>query len=298
MHLPLVLGLLALIFEQAAAASPVRITLDARNQQPGDLILVTVGTEHPAAVTGTAFDADVRFFQAGQPTVWQALVGIDVDVQPGEYPLDLKIVTQSGVETHETRMLRISRRAFATRYLTLPEEYVNPPKQVQERIRRETEEVKAIFSIASPERLWEGGFHRPLPGKVISSFGKRSVLNGQPRSVHAGVDLRAAQGTPLKAPAGGRVVLAKGLYFAGNSIILDHGLGLYSQFAHLSAFKVKEGQLVQRGDLIGLTGRSGRVQGPHLHWSVRLGKSRIDPMALLALLGSHASTEKGGISPR
>lgn len=268
--------------------NPVQISLDARAQQPGEVILVTVETEQPSSVTGTAFDKEVEFFQAAGPTVWQALIGLDVGLQPGEYPLDVKAVSYQGVETCRTRMLRIARKAFATRYLTLPKKYVNPPAEVQERIRRESEELRAIFSTSAPERLWDGFFVRPLSGIVISSFGKRSVLNGQPRSIHSGVDLRAGMGTRLKTPAGGRIVLAKELYFSGNSIIVDHGLGLYSFFAHLSAFKVKEGELVERGQIIGLTGRSGRVQGPHLHWSVRLNNSRVDPMALLSVLDRHS----------
>jgi len=282
----LALALFLSMLQSGAAASPVKISLDARAQQPGELILVTVEFDQPSSVTGTVFNTELRFFPTGKPTVWQALVGLDVELEPGEYPLDVKVRTERGAEVCETRMLRISTRVFATRYLTLPEKYVNPPAGLQERIRRETEEVKAIFSTVSPERLWNGPFRRPLPGAVISAFGKRSVLNGQPRSVHSGVDLRALTGTPLKAPASGRVVLTKDLYFAGGSIIVDHGLGLYSHFAHLSGFKVKEGQFVERGEIIGFTGRSGRVQGPHLHWSVRLFNSRIDPMALLALLGN------------
>ncbi|RPJ60004.1 MAG: M23 family metallopeptidase [Acidobacteria bacterium] len=296
--LALGLGLSWLLLQQTAAAPPVRISIEARAQQPGELILVTVETEQPSSVTGTVFNTEVRFFPTREPTVWQALLGLDVDLQPGEYRLDLKIVTDSGVESSETRMLQVAPRAFATRYLTLPKKYVNPPADVQERIRREAEEVRRIFSVASPEPVWEGQFRRPLGGKVISSFGKRSVLNGQPRNVHAGVDLRAPQGTVLRAPAGGRVVLAKELYFAGNSIILDHGLGLFSQFAHLSTFKVKEGQLVQPGETIGLTGRSGRVEGPHLHWSMRLGNGRIDPMSVLWLLsdGNRARPRSKAIS--
>jgi len=282
--LSLALGLFLSIVQGATVAAPVKITLDGRAMQPGELIVVTVESDQPSSVTGTVFDRELHFFSSGKPTVWQALVGLDVDLEPGEYPLDVAVRAESGAKICETRMLRISRRAFATRYLTLPEKYVNPPAAVQERIQRETAKLKAIFSTVT-ERIWDGPFSRPLPGKVISAFGKRSVLNGQPRSVHSGVDLRAPMGTLLKAPAGGRVILAQDLYFAGRSIILDHGLGLYSHFAHLSAYKVKEGQVVRRGEVIGLTGKSGRVQGPHLHWSVKLCSSRIDPMALLALLG-------------
>jgi len=271
----------------------VNITIKARAQRAGDVLLLTVQTALAArAVTGQAFGTPIHFYQTQEPGTWQALVGVDVDVPPGDHGIEIAATSETGEEMRETRTLAIQARNSPARHLTLPEKYVNPPESVQERIRAESEQLKTIFSTVSAGRLWEGGFARPVPGRVISDFGKQSILNGQPRSVHSGVDLRAASGTPLKAPAAGRVILVKDLYFAGNSVIIDHGLGLYSHLAHLSRFRVKEGQLVERGEIVGYTGQSGRVQGPHLHWSVRLCNSRIDPIAVLWVLGNREPGQK------
>ena len=124
-----------------------------------------------------------------------------------------------------------------------------------------------------------------MPDPANSAFGTRSILNGQPRSPHSGADFRSAAGTPIKAPNAGRVVLAGDRYFTGNTVIIDHGLGLFSLFAHLSEVSVKEGDSVQSGEVVGKVGATGRVTGPHLHWSVRLSGARVDPLSLLAALG-------------
>ena len=130
-----------------------------------------------------------------------------------------------------------------------------------------------------------------MPGAATSSFGRRSVLNGQARSPHSGTDFRAATGTPVRAPNGGRVVLAADQYFSGNTVILDHGQGLFSFLAHLSRITVRDGQIVARGEEVGLSGATGRVTGPHLHWTVRLDGARVDPLSVLALLGDKTSAK-------
>ena len=126
----------------------------------------------------------------------------------------------------------------------------------------------------------------PVPGEVISAFGKRSVYNGQPRSPHRGADFRGATGTPIRAPNAGKVVLASDLYYTGNTVILDHGLGLYSYFGHMSAISVEEGALVQTGEIVGKVGATGLVTGPHLHWTVCLVGVRIDPLSLVDILAN------------
>ena len=125
----------------------------------------------------------------------------------------------------------------------------------------------------------------PVSGPPNSSFGKRSILNGQPRSPHSGTDFSGATGASVKAPNSGRVVLVGDLYYSGNTVILDHGLGLYSYFAHLSKALVAEGQMLKQGDILGEIGATGRVTGPHLHWAVRLKRTRVDPLSLLAVAG-------------
>jgi murein DD-endopeptidase MepM/ murein hydrolase activator NlpD len=168
--------------------------------------------------------------------------------------------------------------------LTVEAKYVAPPLEVLARIRKESEQVGAIFGAVSPERLWKGPFLRPVPGPAISAFGKRSVYNGVPRSPHSGTDFRGATGTRVRAPNAGRIVLAADLYYSGNTVILDHGQGLYSYFGHLSAFSVRAGDMVATGDVVGRVGATGVVTGPHLHWSVRLAGARVDPLSLVHVL--------------
>ena len=123
----------------------------------------------------------------------------------------------------------------------------------------------------------------------MSRFGTRSIFNGQARNPHSGADFMSPAGTPIQAPNAGRVALARDLYFSGNTIVIDHGLGVFSLLAHLSAFDVREGDTVAAGQVVGRVGATGRVTGPHLHWAVRVADARIDPLALLALLGEPAS---------
>lgn len=281
----LVLCFLLSLLGQSVDSGGLQLSHQARALQPGEVVLITLRNVPPwAEPGGAAFKRTLRFYPGEEEGVFHALVGLDLETTPGTYSVEVLVSGKNGQKARATHQLRVSEKKFPTRHLTVSEKYVTPPAAQLERIRLETEELKRIFARSSSERLWEGQFLRPVPGPVISAFGKRSVLNGHPRSPHSGVDLRAASGTPLRTPAGGEVMLAKELYFAGKAVIVDHGLGLYSMFAHLSNFKVKVGDRLEKGQVIGLTGMTGRVSGPHLHWSVRLENSRVDPVSLLALI--------------
>ena len=152
-----------------------------------------------------------------------------------------------------------------------------------ERINKEQATLERIFKVRSVPRLWQGAFVAPVPGTINSAFGFRRVVNGLPRAPHTGVDLKAALGAPVAAANDGRVVLTDNLFFSGNSLVLDHGGGLYTMYFHLSEFRAAVGDAVHKGDILGLAGMTGRVTGPHLHWGARLNGARIDPMALLAV---------------
>ena len=129
-----------------------------------------------------------------------------------------------------------------------------------------------------------GAFRMPIRGaKTTSRFGERSVYNGQPRSPHSGADIHASTGTPVLAPQSGRVALADDYFFPGRTVIVDHGLGVYSMFAHLSEIKAPPGKFVKRGDVVGLAGATGRVTGPHLHWAMKILGARVDPQSVIAL---------------
>ncbi len=149
---------------------------------------------------------------------------------------------------------------------------------------REARQLAAIWKIAAPKKLWADPFMKPVSSRLTSGFGRRRIVNGQPRSPHSGVDLRASSGTPIKATNTGKVVLAKELFFAGQTIILDHGLGLYTLYAHCSRILAKEGDLVTRGEIIGEVGATGRVTGPHLHWACRINSARVNPLNLTTLM--------------
>src|SRR5262249_45324326 len=148
--------------------------------------------------------------------------------------------------------------------------------------------LEKIWATVTPQPRVGSGFlvkprfTAPVPQPSNSAFGSRSIFNGQARSPHSGADFLSPAGTQVKAPSWGRVVLARELYYSGNTVIIDHGLGLYSLFAHLEKMSVQEGDKVA-GTVIGLVGATGRVTGPHLHWAVRLNVARVDPLSLLWL---------------
>jgi murein DD-endopeptidase MepM/ murein hydrolase activator NlpD len=138
----------------------------------------------------------------------------------------------------------------------------------------------------TPERLWDGPFRVPLDGVTTGkNFGRRRILNGEPRSPHTGVDFPAVKGTPVHATQAGRVALAQELYFSGNTVVLDHGLGIYTFYGHLDSIAVQEGETVKAGELLGEVGATGRVTGPHLHWGLTVERARVNPLELVQLLG-------------
>ncbi|MDL2272381.1 M23 family metallopeptidase [Desulfovibrio sp. OttesenSCG-928-I05] len=159
----------------------------------------------------------------------------------------------------------IVRKKYPEQQLTVEPKYVAPPASETARINRERELSGKALGTISPVRYWTLPFKRPVPGIVTGQYGERRVFNGVPKNPHKGVDFRGATGTPIYAAATGKVVLAGGFYYAGNNVVLDHGLGTLTHYMHLSEIKVVEGQMVERGELIGLVGSTGRVTGPHLH---------------------------------
>ena len=186
-----------------------------------------------------------------------------------------------------TYWLVVKARAFATRRLTVDPDLVNPPPEALERIARETRELERAWTTSAGVNLWDAPFVRPVKEPANSAFGTRSVYNGQARTPHGGADFASPEGTPIASPNAGRVVLAGSRYFTGGTVIIDHGLGLFSLFAHLSSIGVQVGDAVKPGTIVGNVGSTGRVTGPHLHWAVRANGARVDPLSLLSVLGVH-----------
>jgi murein DD-endopeptidase MepM/ murein hydrolase activator NlpD len=150
----------------------------------------------------------------------------------------------------------------------------------------ERNEVKNAYLFSSSDRHWPGLFILPVEGKVTSSFGTRRLFNGKLRSFHTGVDFRANEDTTIHAANAGIVRLAKNLFFSGNHVIIDHGLGVFTNYSHLSEIHVNVGDRVEKGQIIGKAGATGRVNGPHLHWGAKVNGTSVDPLQLLNVLTS------------
>lgn len=267
------------------AEMPVALQVSHRSEPlfPGDVIWIHAAASSPSVIVrGTAFGRAIPFWRGETAGQWQALVAIGLETRPGTYPLTVDASGPDGVPAIQVVPLVVEGKAFETRRLRVSSRFVEPPAAEARRIEQEAAAVAAIYARTDTERLWRGPFVMPVPGQPTSSFGRLSVFNGQPRGRHQGADFAAATGTPVRAPNAGRVVLAQDLYFAGQTIILDHGAGLFSVFAHLSSMAVSVGTEVASGDLLGDAGATGRVTGPHLHWAVRLGELSVDPLSLMA----------------
>jgi len=277
-------SLVAVLCAGGSAAGEIEISVTARSLQPGELVVLTAVMLEPAqSVRVRAFDRDIPVFQLDSRT-WQALVGIDLEVRPGSYSATIDARTDSRA-LRATTVLVVQPRKFSTRQLQVDDAFVNPPPELTRRIEQEAKALAALWAEPPSVRLVDGPFVQPVPGAATGRFGARSIFNGQPRAPHTGDDFPNREGTLVVAPNGGRIVLARELYFAGNTVILDHGAGLFSLLEHLSVIDVTEGQTLRPGEPVGRVGATGRVTGPHLHWGVRVNGARVDPLSLLAALG-------------
>jgi len=212
-----------------------------------------------------------------------ALIGLDLGLKPGPYDLEMTVYLRDGRVEKLKHPVLVGARDFPVKKLWVKEEFVRPPPEVQGRIQREAEILEMVYSVREEKWLGEGAFERPHPGGMTPNFGEKRIYNNVPRSTHSGVDIEAAYGSPVRASNSGRVVLAKDLYFSGKTVIIDHGLGLFTFYCHFSRLNVSRGEMVKKGAVIALAGSTGRSTGPHLHWGVRLLGSRVDPAALLGL---------------
>jgi murein DD-endopeptidase MepM/ murein hydrolase activator NlpD len=215
---------------------------------------------------------------------WLAVLGIDLDADAGEHSAEVTFRYDDGRTRVHREAIAVQGKEFPTTELTVAPGYVELSPENQTRAAHENEEIGRIYSTLTPDIYWAEPFIVPIPGTSGGrNFGHRRIFNGQSRAPHSGADLRAAAGTPIRAANRGRVVLAKDLFFSGNAVFIDHGLGVYSTYLHLSQIHVQPGAVVERGQVVGLAGATGRVTGPHLHWGARVLDARVDPFSLLDL---------------
>jgi len=198
---------------------------------------------------------------------------------------------QDDKEKVENLLLKVITGKYAKEEIHVSSTKVNPrSKELKKRISKEYDEAMRIYSTVTPRSYISKPFIQPLNSKITSAFGKARVYNGSHKGYHSGTDYRAAMGTPIIAANDARVALVKKRFYSGGTVLLDHGEGIYTCYFHMSAFKVKEGQMVRQGDVLGLSGKSGRVTGPHLHFSARINAVQVDPLQLISLLNKNLLT--------
>jgi len=212
------------------------------------------------------------------PNGYAALVGIPLSTKPGEHSLTIKDANSSG----STISFNVRAKKYAEQRLIIENKRkVNPAPIDMERINRENKRLRDVKTYRA-NRLIADGFRWPLAGILSSPFGLKRFFNDQPRRPHGGIDIAAPEGTPIIASADGIVIDTGDYFFNGNSVFIEHGLGLQTFYAHMSRIDVVPGERISQGDVIGAVGATGRVTGPHLHWSVGLNATWVNPLLVLS----------------
>jgi murein DD-endopeptidase MepM/ murein hydrolase activator NlpD len=303
MRTPFLTAMLCAAFSFAGALLPVHAESVQVNLTPAVVVagapeLIRVEAPRAAEVSGEWLGQKIAFFRGRDGRTWFALAGVDVEGAVG--PSTLRISVEAGAGNGGaapaaaqassqmraqdwSQTVEIHAAHYRTGALTVAPEFVQPPAEAMDEIKAEIALKEKVFGTSAAEPLWRGNFRAPVEAAPTDSFGTRRTFNGKLASVHKGMDFRASTGTPVHAGNDGVVVLARKLYYEGNCVAIDHGLGLYTISMHLSRIEVHEGERVTKGQLVGLSGATGRVTGPHLHWAVRWEGAYLDPAKLLKM---------------
>jgi murein DD-endopeptidase MepM/ murein hydrolase activator NlpD len=214
---------------------------------------------------------------------WYGIAGASLQTRPGRYPLKLEGTTISGKKVNFERQIIIHAAKYPRITIKVAKQYTEPSPEQLQKVSQDTGLKQEVFHKVSLEREWSGNFQAPVDARISDVFGTQRTINGKVQSVHQGLDYAVPSGTPVAAVNAGTVLLARPLYFEGNCVVLDHGQGLLTIYMHLSEIKVTEGEKIERGEDIGLSGGSGRATGPHLHLAVRWQGVYLNPATLLSL---------------
>jgi murein DD-endopeptidase MepM/ murein hydrolase activator NlpD len=280
-----VLLLLALPAAEAQEDAGFRLIRWSPQQlESGSPVLFRIELNQPAdSLHGTWLDHPLVFTRAHQVNTWYALAGIDVEQAPGTYPLMLTATEANGGELHASQPVTVLPGSYKTTTLHVEEKYVAPDAATLERIAADKAVKDAAFAHQISEPLWNGSFRSPVPFAPTDSFGTRRMFNGKLASIHRGTDFHAPSGTPVEAANDGVVIIAQGMFYEGNLVVIDHGQQFSTLYMHLSKIEVKVGDRVHKGQRLGLSGATGRVTGPHLHLGVRWQGMYVDAVMLLKL---------------
>ena len=277
------------------------LKLSAPESAQGTLLRVELGNSAGLAeVKGEWAGKEVSFWpDEVHPNIRRSFLGVDLEQAPGTSKFVVTAKRENGESVSCTAEVTIQAGHFVVEKLAVDEKFVQPNPEDQKRAEQEAQRLHEIYARRTPEKYWNGAFRFPVAGpRQGTNFGTRRVLNGEARSPHGGLDIHASTGTPVHASQRGKVALAGPLYYAGNTVLLDHGMGVYTFYCHLSKINVKEGDVVDAGALIGLVGATGRVTGPHLHWALEVNEARVNPLQILPPIPARKKSGAAGKSPK
>ncbi|MBW2673218.1 MAG: M23 family metallopeptidase [Deltaproteobacteria bacterium] len=265
------------------AEGTVRITSECRRPCQGEMVKICIESPGPLSAVLFFDGRKYPFISDGERLRHFALIVLGVDMTPGTYDAVVRLRPSRGTPKDIRFKLAVSRGTFPSKRIGVARRFTSPTPADMQRIYREKELLGRIYGASVPGWLGNGGFVMPLKGKVTGVFGERRVFNENVVSRHRGIDIRSPRGVAVKASNAGKVALVRNLYFSGNTVIINHGIGLFSIYCHLSKSSVREGTLVDKGRIIGYTGSTGRSTGPHLHWGLRLVDEYADPQSMIYL---------------
>jgi murein DD-endopeptidase MepM/ murein hydrolase activator NlpD len=260
---------------KAKPVAPVRV-------KQGDLFYFSVRVDpHAASVQGELRHRTFPFFKAEAKGQFGALIGVDLADPPSREDLRVDVSKDDGSLEQRHYTVEVLPVHFETQELTVPKNYVDLDDETAKRAEEEQEKILQSLKKVTGQKYWDGRFIMPVEGKIAGSFGLRRIINGEPRSQHSGEDIKAPKGTEVLATNEGVVALVGDFFFSGKSIVMDHGLGLYTMYFHLDEVDVAEGERIHKGAVLGKVGATGRATGPHLHWGMRIDGARVNPLSVL-----------------
>jgi murein DD-endopeptidase MepM/ murein hydrolase activator NlpD len=267
-----------------ASASAWSVLYEPARIVNGSPIVIRVTPPKPVqSLSGTWVGHDLAFSFDARQKIWFALAGASLETKAGAYPLELHAETPAGQAISFEKKILVGHQRYPRLILKVPGKYTAPSPEEQKEIAEDKQTKDEAFKILSAEREWQGSFKPPVEAEISDVFGVQRVFNGTVQSTHQGLDFRVGPGTQIAAVNRGKVILARPLFFEGNCVVIDHGQGLLTLYLHLSKFLVKEGDTVEKGQPIALSGGTGRATGPHLHLAVRWQGVYLNPQTLLSL---------------
>jgi murein DD-endopeptidase MepM/ murein hydrolase activator NlpD len=272
--------LLLLVISESVFADENPVSLSSREVYQGEVIYLKIKNTEANTPVVKWMNRKISLLFNSDKKVYEGFLPTDLKQKPGTYNLELLFIP-SGVKSQIK--ITIIKKDYGVRKLTLPPDKVNLSAKDLARADKEKAIMERIWAGPVTPPVWQTPFIMPIESKVTGIFGKRSIINNQPRSPHSGVDLRGKKGDPVKAVNDGFIVFTGDHFFTGNSVVIDHGGEIFSMYFHLDKINVKKGEKVFKGEVVGLVGSTGRSTEPHLHWGMRINNMRIDPISFVKL---------------